>query len=324
MSWPLNPLPLSVPTGATAQRPTWESLPDAVRSLVEDQVGAAVIEAESQGSGFTPGFASRLRLNDGRRVFVKAACAERPWLLAAYREEARKLTLLPRSVPAPTLQAQVDQEIDGIEWVVLVFDDVAGRPPRRPWSLDEAERVLDLVTTMSLDLTPAPVADGSIPWVTFAEEFAASPEEWAAVVAEGHVSGGPLEGAALAASAPALCVGNTLCHADLRDDNVIVEPRGRVWVCDWNFPIVGPQWMDTVCLLLGMHGDGLHVEELLKRSPLVAPDDREAIDSFLAVLVGYFAVASRRPVEPRSPFLRTHQAWYAEVSLDLLSRRRGW
>lgn len=323
MSRPIDPLPLTIPTGATARRPTWESLPDAVRALVEDRVGAAVVEADSQGSGFTPGFASRLLLADGRRVFAKAVSADRPWLLASYREEARKLTLLPQSVPAPTLQAQVEKEIDGLEWVVLVFDDVSGRPPQRPWSLDEAERVLDQVSRMSLDLTPAPIAAGQA-WGTFAEEFAASPEEWATVVAEGHVSGRALEGAELAATAPSLCAGDTLCHADLRDDNVIVEPSGQVWVCDWNFPIVGPRWLDTVCLLMAMHGDGLDVEDLLDRSLVVSDTDREAVDSFLAVLVGYFAVASRRPSEPTSPYLRTHQRWYADVTLDWLSRRRGW
>ena len=215
----------------------------------------------------------------------------------------------------------VDREVDDTEWIVLVFDDVTGRPPLRPWRLEEAERVLERVAEMSSDLTPAP--SGSTPWVTFAEEFAASPEEWTAVIAEGLVPEPALAGAVLAAAAPVLCVGDTLCHADLRDDNVILDATG-VWVCDWNYPIVGPRWMDTVCLMMAMSGDGLDTETLLDGSPLVTPDDREAIDSFLAVLVGYFAVASRRPAEPTSPYLRIHQAWYAEVTLDWLSRRRGW
>lgn len=322
MPRPPDPRPLTVPAGATARRPTWEMLPTEVRVAVEVEAGAAVVEAESQGSGYTPGFASRLLLADGRRVFVKAASAGTPWLLSAYREEARKLSLLPHSVPAPRLRARIDLRVEDVAWVVLVLDDVAGRPPQRPWRLEEARTVLDRVTTMSLDLTPAP--EGPAPWVTFAEEFAASVTEWATVTAEGLVPGSALAGAQLAASAPALCVQDTLCHADLRDDNVIVEPDGRVWVCDWNFPIVGPRWLDTVCVTVAMHGDGLDVEDLLDRSPLVAPADREAIDSFLAVLVGYFAVASRRPVEPSSPHLRDHQAWYAEVTLDWLSRRQGW
>ena len=48
--------------------------------MVEERLGSPVVHAESQGSGFTPGFASRLTAADGARLFVKAASkqAQRP------------------------------------------------------------------------------------------------------------------------------------------------------------------------------------------------------------------------------------------------------
>ena len=69
--------PTAVPHRGTAQRPPWHALPDAVRAAVESHAGASVVSARSQDGGFTEGFASRLELADGRRVFVKAASAAR-------------------------------------------------------------------------------------------------------------------------------------------------------------------------------------------------------------------------------------------------------
>ena len=50
----------AVPHGHTAFRLDWTFLPRDVRALVEDRLGSAVVEAASQDSGFTPGFASVL------------------------------------------------------------------------------------------------------------------------------------------------------------------------------------------------------------------------------------------------------------------------
>src|SRR5688500_3867351 len=52
--------PLSIPVGATAQRPAWGELPTTVRARVVEVLGSIIVQAKSQRSGFTPGFASRL------------------------------------------------------------------------------------------------------------------------------------------------------------------------------------------------------------------------------------------------------------------------
>jgi hypothetical protein len=59
---PAEPRPYAAPYGATAQRPSWPSLPAHVRALVEERLGQPVAEAVSQGGGFTNRFASRLLL----------------------------------------------------------------------------------------------------------------------------------------------------------------------------------------------------------------------------------------------------------------------
>lgn len=121
-----------------------------------------------------------------------------------------------------------------------------------------------------------------------------------------------------------LLSGTTLCHLDLRDDNVIIARDGRPWVCDWNFPALGPRWTDPVCLAISMDGDGLDAEALLAETGLLADEDHEAVDCLLAALTGYFLLSSVRPANPTSPYLRAHQTWYAAVTGGWLKERRGW
>ena len=122
-----------VPHGRTARRLEWQHLHPDVRKLVEDRLGSRVREARSMGSGFTPGFASVLEGEDGSRIFVKAASKQGQRRIAAsYAEEARKLALLPASLPAPRLLWAAD---DG-RWVVNAIEYVEGANPARPWRDD--------------------------------------------------------------------------------------------------------------------------------------------------------------------------------------------
>ena len=101
--------------------------------------------------------------------------------------------------------------------------------------------------------------------------------------------------------------GSTLAHLDCRDDNLIIDATVDTWVCDWNFPAVGPRWADAVCLAISMFGDGLDAEALLAETGSIIDDDREGIDCLLAVLTAYFLFSSERPPNPTSPYLRVHQ-----------------
>ena len=66
-------IPSPIPHGRTARRLEWPHLPPSVRTSIEHRCGSPVVEADSQGAGFTPGFASVLTCADGSRHFVKAA-----------------------------------------------------------------------------------------------------------------------------------------------------------------------------------------------------------------------------------------------------------
>src|SRR5262249_20901056 len=62
----------ATPPPAEGVRLQWDEVPEAVRRAFEDWAGSPVVSAVSQPSGFSPGVAARVRLADGRGVFVKA------------------------------------------------------------------------------------------------------------------------------------------------------------------------------------------------------------------------------------------------------------
>ncbi len=306
-----------VPTGRTAQRLEWRFLPPQVRELVERRCGSPVVSAESQNAGFTPGFASVLTCADGSRHFVKAASVKAQRLFAdAYREEARKLMALPETLPAPRLRW-----IEDGEWVVLGLEYVEGRLPRRPWRRTELDRCLDAVEQMATDLTPGPE---TLALGTFADEFGGFVSAWEHVAAtRPHLP--HLEDAAqLAAGFGDAAAGTTLVHTDLRDDNLILGGNGEVWMCDWNWPVLGAAWIDTVLLLLQPRGDGIDVDSVLAERALTREVDPEAIDRVLALVAGFFYQQGDEPAPSTSPYLRQHQQWCAEVTWDWLCQRRSW
>ncbi len=312
-----------LPVRATARRPSWADLAPAVRAAICSLAGSDVIRARSAGTGFTSGFASRLDLADGRQVFVKAASASADaalgWhITASYREEIRKLRGLPAGVPAPRLMWWWDDDIDGDRWVVLGLQFIAGRPPRRPWRSDELAVVVDTLTATAPALATAP-AELSLP--SFVTEFG-DVEQWANRVVERDGTSAWLDHViALGRESLHLCSGTAMAHLDLRDDNILLSPEGRVWICDWNWPLRAAPWLDLVTLLISAHGDGLDVDTLVTVHPLTAGVSPRAVDAWLAILWLYFTAAKERPVPANSPHIRDHQLWYDEVTRDWLERR---
>jgi aminoglycoside phosphotransferase (APT) family kinase protein len=305
----------AIPHGRTARRLGWDLLPPMMRRTIEGYLGGQVVDARSAGSGFTPGFASVLTCADGSRHFVKAASrkAQRPFA-EAYQEEARKLRSLPPGLPVPRLLWTHEDDL----WVALGIEYVDGANPVRPWRDDQLGACLDALEVLAGRLTPPPTALS-----TFAEEFAGCLSGWDHVrrVSPGlpHLE----EAAALASGFAEATRGGTLVHTDARDDNFLVR-NGQALLCDWNWPVVGAAWIDTVLLLISAHGDGLDADEILARRTLARDAEPAHVDALLALIAGYFFERRDEPAPNSSPYLRRHQDWYAEATWSWLSRRRGW
>lgn len=305
------------PSGRTARRLEWQFLPANLRAFIDRKCGSPVVHAESQGAGFTPGFASVLTCEDGSQHFVKAASTKAQRMFAvSYREEARKLALLPASVPAPRLLWLLDDD-----WVVLGIEYVAGRNPHRPWQQGDLDAALDALEVVARELTPPPAAMGLEP---FAADYGELVGYWEHVRASQPGLPHLEEAAALAARFDEATQGDTLVHTDVRDDNLIVAGDGRLWICDWNWPVVGAAWLDSFFTLIGPRGDGLPVGPTLSGRPLLRDVPAEHIDIVLALLVGYFFKQRDDPVPSTSPHLRDHQAWQGDVCWAWLCERRGW
>ncbi|MFI7602171.1 phosphotransferase [Actinoplanes sp. NPDC049681] len=303
----------------TAWRPAWSELPVDVRELVGTCLGAPVRTAAGQAGGFTPGVAARVLLADGSRAFVKAIQADDE-SVGVYRNEARYAALLGADVPTPRLRFTAQAR----GWVVLAFDDVDGRHPdlRVP---AEREAVLSALGRLAAALTPA--ARAGVPTV----EAALAPllTGWRQYAADGPPADlDPWSShhlarlARLEAGWAAGTAGDTLLHADLRPDTMLLTPQGEVVVVDWACACVGAPWVDLVLLLAS--ADGVDADRVVRTHPLSRDVPDAAVDAFLCALAGCFARECRGPDLPRSPRLRGFQAAAARRTLAWLARRTGW
>ncbi|WP_327357351.1 aminoglycoside phosphotransferase family protein [Streptomyces sp. NBC_01304] len=316
--------PAQVIPPATGARAPWEDLPASVRDAVVELVGAPVVEAVTQSGGFSPGVAARLRLADGRRVFVKAVSAEAnaqsPHM---HRAEARNAAALPESVPAPAFLGSHD---DGT-WVALAFEDVAGRQPQMPWQSDELRRVLDAVAGLGRALTPSP-----LPAPHAVERLAGAFGGWQRMLDAGD-DGAGLDPwtrrnlpalAELAAGWPDATAGDTLAHGDLRADNMLLTDDGRVVFVDWPHAMRATPWFDLLAMLPCVRAQGgPDPEALFAVHPLAEGADPDAVTVTLAALAGYFVRQSRQPAPPGLPTVRAFQGAQGVTALDWLRKRLG-
>ncbi|WP_162450003.1 phosphotransferase [Phytoactinopolyspora mesophila] len=300
----------------------WVDLPVQVRAGIEDLLGSAVVTAENQRGGFSPGMAARVRCTDGRRAFVKAAGqAVNPHTPGIYRTEANVMRQLPARVPAPAMRGSYD---DG-EWVALIFDEVPGSPPQQPWTSDELRLVLDALADMSRALTPCPIDDVA----KASDELRADMLCYRELASAPPADLDPWERrhldrlADLAASALDHLDGDTLVHLDIRADNVLFD-AARAWFVDWPWACRGAVWIDSVMLLLDAANHGIDPDPIVAEHPLLTDVAPDHITAFIAGLCGYFALHSRRPAPQGLPTVRSFQRAKHVTTLEWVRRRTGW
>lgn len=295
-------------------------MPAEVRERVDTALGSPVVRAVNQPGGFSPGLAARCLLADGRRVFLKAVSPEQnPQSTRIQRREADVASRLPSWVPAPRLLHVLD---DG-HWVVLVFEDVDGRQPEEPWTTDDLDIVLTAVRSFGEAATPAPV-DG-LQSVT--DKHRAIFGGWRRLAAgDGDLASLPRwcrnridELVATEAGWEAAAVGNTLLHADLRADNVLLRDGGTAVFVDWPWACRGAAFVDPLLMLpsIGL-GGGPAPGWVIERYDLLAGVDERAFLAVFTALCGFLVRASQDDAPPGLPALRTFQRAQADVGLAWL------
>lgn len=308
---------------AEGNRVEWGSLPASVTARIAQVIGSPVVEARTQRGGFSPGVAARLRCADGTRWFVKAVSAEaNPDSPAIHRREAEILRGLDPLVAAGNLPvARLRGVVEQDPWIALILDDVDGRNPGTPWVDGELTRVLAVVDALADALTPAPIAAPGIEEL-LGEEFmgwrklAQAPDDdrldrWS----RDHLD----ELAELEATWTAAAAGDTLVHADLRADNVLLT-RDRVVVVDWPHACLGAAFVDVVFLApsVAMQG-GPQPGDLVAMTRVGRRVDREAVTATVCALAGYFTQRSLAPAPAGIPTVRAFQAAQGQIARHWLA-----
>ena len=315
-------------TGPAAQgvRIEWAQVPAAVRAAIEDVCGAAVVQARTQPGGFSPGLAARVRCANGARYFVKAVSARaNPDTLGLHRQEAHVLAaleplIITRQLPIPRLYAAVDRP----PWIALVLQDVAGRQPRLPWRTAELRQVVAALDQLNDALTPAPV-----PVPAIRERLGAELTGWRTLASSSrgrdHLdpwSRAHLDQLAeLEATWADHAAGDTLLHADIRADNILITRQG-VMVVDWPYACRGAAFTDLVLFAPSVADQGgPQPAELIASSRSGSAASPHAVTALVCALAGYLTASSLQPAPPGLPTIRAFQAAHATIARHWLTQR---
>lgn len=301
------------------RRPLWADLPAETQAGIEQLVGGRVVSAVNRPGGFSAGFASRLELANGSRVFVKAIDAER-WPMHAdwHRTEARIVGALPTGVPAPRLLGFAEEA----GWVALAFEDVDGREPAQPWRAEELDRVLDALGDLVRGLTPSPVDRprdhprlGGWRTITDDESLArrlAEIDRWPADRLEHLVA---LEADGLEAAR-----GDTLVHFDAFFHNILLTDDEVLFV-DWAHARLGAPFVDLVLLLSSAAAGGIDPDAIVTEHPLTAEVDPRAITGVLAAQAGFATLGALGSPVPGMEPVRDAKLALARSALTWLKTR---
>ncbi len=307
----------------------WADMPGRVRAEIERWLGGVVVKAVTQPTGFSPGVASRVTVDDGRRVFVKAIGPEpNPDTPGMHRREARIMAAMPSGAPVPRLLWSYDEGETG--WIVLVFEDVDGRQPAQPWRTDEIDRVVAAMEDLSKSFTPSPLPAAEVG--TANDLFATTVRGWRRLRDERPSRLGYLDewsrrnlGALIAIEDTAgdVLEGNTLLHLDIRADNILITPD-RIWFVDWPHALVGPAWLDVVAFApsVTMQG-GPPPEDVISRHFATRAADKDAITAALVAIAGYFSHLAVQPPPPGLPTIRAFQAAQGAAAREWIAQRMG-
>lgn len=273
--------------------------------------------------GFSPSTAEVVGTDGGRCLFVKAVRAQdNPDSPRMNRAEAAILARIPGSAPVP---AFVDAFTDG-DWFVLLTEVAPGELPGQPWEADDVDRVLDALDRLQAVCTPSPVPDLPRAADALAEDFLGFSR-----IAENRPPGldpwilehlGELQAAEQRGLAA--IEGETLCHLDVRADNLLIAPGGAVSIVDWAHACRGPRWLDSLLFLgtvdgtLGDLSVSARIDEVAARHGL----PRRTATDVLCAFLGFFVDAARRPDPETVPGLGAHRARYADWLVPLIRLRR--
>lgn len=281
-----------------------------------------MVEVRSCRGGFSRSTADIVRSAAGQELFVKAMRErENPETARMNRSEAATLSRLPSAVPAPQLLAVLTHD----DWNAMVTEVAPGCMPETPWTSCQLESVLAALDSLQRAATPCPVGDAPTlvaslgPDMLGFERVAEDPPE----VLDPWVRSRLPHLCLSAREGIAALEGDTLCHSDLRSDNILITERGIVSLVDWAWACRGSRVADALQLLSSVEDPSgtLDVSGLVDRV-LARHDIAPTVGTDVLVgIPGFFVDAARKPVDPGLPALQAHRRRTRDSLLPLVRSR---
>ncbi|MGP9845173.1 phosphotransferase family protein [Brachybacterium sp. 107] len=289
-------------------RLTWTDFPDPLRERLEGLLGGTVVSTTSCRGGFSPSSAEILSSQAGRRLFVKAVReSDNPGSMTLNRAEAAALAAIPASAPVQPLVDAFAHE----DWFVLVTEVAPGALPAEPWTGEQLDQVLAALDALQAATTPCPVpglrsvaetlGPDLLGFDRVAEDLPTDLHPWIAERLD-------MLREAARRGIDALD-GDTLCHSDVRADNILLTTEGEVSLVDWAWASRGSRIADALQLLAsvpdpdGTLGVNDRVDAVLDRHGL----PRQVGTDVLTGILAFFVDAARLPHAPSLPLIGDHR-----------------
>ena len=303
-------------------RRTWSDLPPSLHRRLETLLGESVAHTRSCRGGFSPSSAEVITAGSGRSLFVKAVREQdNPASMELNEREAMTLRAIPADAPVPPLLDAFTHD----DWFVLVTEAAPGKLPDVPWTSSQLDRVLRALDDLQARTTPSPVngmpslPETLGPDMLGFERVAADPPPdlvpWLADRLD--------ELRAAARRGIDALEGDTLCHADVRADNLLIADDGTVSFVDWAHASRGSRVSDALQLLSSVDdptGDlqvNARIDAVLDAHGL----HRQTGTDVLTGILGFFVDAARWPDDPHLPLIQEHRLRRRNSLLPVVTER---
>lgn len=204
---------------------------------------------------------------------------------------------------------------------MLIIEDVEGRHPERSAASADTVHVLDAIAAL-----PTAPAESALP--RLADELVEDAGSWTRLDAAGLMGTTTpwcVENLDLLRAAAELAcdavAGDRLIHADLRADNILIEPSGRARLIDWPWAAQGAGWEDALLYLLDLQVEDptADISPLLEH-PVFASSHTDDHIALLSAIGGNWFEQCRLPAPEGMTTLRDFQRREAIAATEWIAQ----
>ncbi len=268
-------------------------------------VGARPVECVARSGGYSTAERYTVTLDDGRRVFVKAADAEH---MAAWLRREHEVYA---SLQAGFIPKLIGFDDDG-RYPLLVIEDLSHADWEPRWTAERVALVcaaLDKLHDSPAPPNTRPLRETEASWFGRWRRVEADPEPFLSLGLRSRAWLDRRLPEIIEAADSAPVDGDAITHMDVRSDNLCTL-NGRAVFVDWNFVSFAAPDLDLAAWACSLTlEDGPLPWDLLPNSPGLA-----------AFIAGIFAATAGLPPPDTAPTVREFQGQQLAVALDWIDR----